>query len=309
MKKVLFLAGLLAAISLSAQIGNFEYLNVNNYAPTLYLKRIFPEGSGGYTQGVQTQLQDGTNNWFFGNFGTDQWVVSKGEWTNRKLLITSAGDVGIGTITPEARLHVSDGTGAGILFNMRLTSVNSNTGAQIFWAESSATRAAGDLVIAPRTDTNASVAFYTNNGSQIDERMVIKANGFVGIGSKNPDAPLTVKGLIHANEVKVDLAVPADYVFQKYYTGTSALKPEYNIPTLEDVEKFTKDNNHLPNIPSAKEIQEKGLNVGEMSNLLLQKIEELTLYTIEQNKAIKDQNQIIKEHQKRIEKLEANNKK
>jgi hypothetical protein len=130
---------------------------------------------------------------------------------------------------------------------------------------------------------------------------IIKGNGNVGIGSLNPDAKLAVKGLIHANEVKVDLLVPADYVFEKYYTGNSTLKPEYKIPTLEDVEKFTKENNHLPNIPSAKEIQEKGLNVGEMSNLLLQKIEELTLYTIEQNKLIKDQ-------QKRIEALENQNK-
>jgi hypothetical protein len=80
------------------------------------------------------------------------------------------------------------------------------------------------------------------------------------------------------------------------------------MPTLDDVEKFTKENNHLPNVPSAKEIQEKGLNVGEMSNLLLQKIEELTLYTIEQNKALKEQNQTIKEQQKRIEALEKQNK-
>ncbi|GEN66526.1 MULTISPECIES: hypothetical protein [Chryseobacterium] len=130
-----------------------------------------------------------------------------------------------------------------------------------------------------------------------DAPLFLHDNGNIGMGSLNPDAKLTVKGKIHAEEIKVDLNVPADYVFQKYYTGASSLKPEYTIPTLEDVEKFTKENNHLPNIPSAKEIQEKGLNVGEMSNLLLQKIEELTLYTIEQNK-------LIKEQQKRIEALE-----
>jgi hypothetical protein len=49
---------------------------------------------------------------------------------------------------------------------------------------------------------------------------------------------------------------------------------------------FTKKNNHLPNVPSAKEIKEKGLELGEMSNILLQKIEEMTLYIIEQNKRI-----------------------
>lgn len=58
------------------------------------------------------------------------------------------------------------------------------------------------------------------------------------------------------------------------------------MPTLVEVEKFTKENNHLPHVPSAQEIKEKGLQVGGMSNALLQKIEELTLYIIEQNKRI-----------------------
>lgn len=218
------------------------------------------------------------------------------------------GFIGVGTSTPEARLHVGDDSGAGVLIDNRLDNVNPYIGAQIFWSESSPTRTAGDLVLAPRTDIPASIAFYTNDGSAIDERMVIRANGYVGIGSKNPDAQLAVKGLIHAEAVKVDLAVPADYVFEKYYTGTSLLNPNYKIPTLEDIEKFVKENNHLPSIPSAKEIQEKGLNVGEMSNLLLQKIEELTLYTIEQNKAIKEQNQMIQAQQKRIEILENKNR-
>ncbi len=58
------------------------------------------------------------------------------------------------------------------------------------------------------------------------------------------------------------------------------------MPTLEEVETYTKANNHLPEIPSAQEIQENGLELSKMTNLLLQKIEELTLYTIEQEKRI-----------------------
>ncbi|MEL6811203.1 MAG: polymer-forming cytoskeletal protein [Bacteroidota bacterium] len=114
------------------------------------------------------------------------------------------------------------------------------------------------------------------------------AEGNVGIGTLNPDAKLAVKGDIHCEEVRVDLNVPADYVFEKYYLGSSSLKEDYTMPTLEEVAKFTEENHHLPNIPSATEIQEKGLDVGEMTNLLLQKIEELTLYTIEQEKRIKE---------------------
>jgi len=87
-------------------------------------------------------------------------------------------------------------------------------------------------------------------------------SGNIGIGTTNPDSELTVKGKIHCEEVQVD-------------------------STLEEVEAYTKENHHLPSIPSAKEIQEEGLHLKEMTNLLLQKIEELTLYTIEQEKRIK----------------------
>ena len=108
----------------------------------------------------------------------------------------------------------------------------------------------------------------------------------VGIGTENPDATLAVKGKIHAEEVKVDLNVPADYVFQKYFTGTSSLKADYEMLSLTEVEQFIKANHHLPDVPSAKTIQEEGLLLKEMTNLLLQKVEELTLYTIEQEKRI-----------------------
>jgi len=110
--------------------------------------------------------------------------------------------------------------------------------------------------------------------------------GNVGIGTGNPDEKLTVKGKIHAEEVKVDLSVPPDYVFEKYYTGESLLKSDYQMPTLQEIEAFTKLNHHLPNVPSAEEIQKDGLKLGEMTSILLQKIEELTLYTIEQEKRI-----------------------
>ncbi|MCI9844633.1 tail fiber protein [Flavobacterium pectinovorum] len=110
--------------------------------------------------------------------------------------------------------------------------------------------------------------------------------GNVGIGTTFPDQKLTVNGTIHSKEVIVDTNITPDYVFQKYYTGKSELKEDYVMPTLTEIENFTKKNNHLPGVPSAKEMQEKGISLGEMSNILLQKIEELTLYTIEQQKEL-----------------------
>jgi hypothetical protein len=111
--------------------------------------------------------------------------------------------------------------------------------------------------------------------------------GFVGVGTAVPDSKFTVNGKIHATEVLVTATVPADYVFEKYFEGKSALKADYTMPTLEEIEAYTKANKHLPSIPSAKEMQTNGVELGDMTNKLLQKIEELTLYVIEQNKRIK----------------------
>jgi len=131
---------------------------------------------------------------------------------------------------------------------------------------------------------------YTNNellGKAYLFAHIVTGN--VGIGTTNPKEKLTVRGKILCSEVEVvmESTIPADYVFQKYYTGTSALKADYVMPSLEEVEAFTKANHHLPEVPSAATIKEDGLQLKEMTTLLLQKVEELTLYTIEQEKRIK----------------------
>ncbi|SFC66652.1 hypothetical protein SAMN04487891_1204 [Flagellimonas taeanensis] len=111
-------------------------------------------------------------------------------------------------------------------------------------------------------------------------RMVVLSTGNVGIGTYSPDSKLTVKGKIHAEEVKVDLSVPGpDYVF----------KDGYDLKSLEEVQSYIKEHGHLPNIPSAKEMEANGIQLGEMNMKLLEKIEELTLHLIalrEENKKI-----------------------
>ncbi len=113
-------------------------------------------------------------------------------------------------------------------------------------------------------------------------------NGKIGIGTEAPDELLTVKGVIHSQEVKVDLngAVAPDYVFEKYFRGISAIFPEYQLISLQELELFLRENGHLPKIPSAEKMEEDGLALKEMNLLLLEKIEELTLYTLEQQKEI-----------------------
>ncbi len=91
-----------------------------------------------------------------------------------------------------------------------------------------------------------------------------------------PGYHLSVNGLVKAKEIVVELTDWADYVFDK----------KYKLRPLEEVEIFIKENKHLPNIPSAREIEEKGLQLGDTQKKMMEKIEELTLYVIELKKEI-----------------------
>lgn len=114
-------------------------------------------------------------------------------------------------------------------------------------------------------------------------------NGNVGIGTTNPGAyKLAVKGKIRAEEVVVETGW-ADYVFHK----------DYKLMSLHEVEKNIQEKGHLPGIPSAQEVKEQGVNIGQMQSKLLEKIEEMTLYVIE----LKKENDTLKE---RISSLEMN---
>ncbi len=130
----------------------------------------------------------------------------------------------------------------------------------------------------------------------------VRVDGNVGIGTENPDEKLTVNGKIHAKEVKIDLNIPApDYVFEN----------NYELKSLNEVNNYIQKNKHLPDVPSAKEFEKNGLNVGEMNMLLLKKIEELTLHLIQKEKEIAQQRktnelqqEALKELLFRLEKLE-----
>ena len=141
---------------------------------------------------------------------------------------------------------------------------------------------------------------YTNNellGKAYLFAHIVTGN--VGIGTTTPDYKLTVKGKIHSREVKVTAtAGGADFVFEK----------EYDLPTLLEVEQFISKNKHLPEIASAKEMEKNGIHLAEMNIKLLQKIEELTLYTIEHQKKIEKLSSLKKENellQKKFDTLES----
>ncbi|MDN3588107.1 hypothetical protein QWY86_15595 [Pedobacter aquatilis] len=107
-------------------------------------------------------------------------------------------------------------------------------------------------------------------------RFTIMDSGNVGIGTTTPAEKLSVNGKIRAHEVKVEVSNWPDYVFDE----------GHKIETLEKLESYIKVNKHLPEMPSAEHIEREGLTVGVMIKLQQKKIEELTLYLIEKDKAL-----------------------
>ncbi|SCY78223.1 hypothetical protein SAMN02927916_3359 [Flavobacterium anhuiense] len=148
------------------------------------------------------------------------------------------------------------------------------------------------------TNENAARSSYMrvrDIGAGGRDLFTIKGNGFVGIGTPNPSSLLTVAGNISSREIKVTVDAGADFVFEK----------DYDLPSLESVDQFIKENKHLPEIASAEEMKKEGINLSEMNIKLLQKIEEMTLYMIEmkkQNDIIIKENESLRSNQKLIEK-------
>lgn len=135
---------------------------------------------------------------------------------------------------------------------------------------------------------NSSINFYRGQSeiggfitfSTFDntERMRINPSGDVGIGTTTPKEKLSVNGKIRAHEVKVEIANWPDYVFEE----------GYNVGTLKGLESYIKANKHLPEMPTAKDIEANGLELGEMVKMQQKKMEELTLHLIEKDKMINE---------------------
>jgi hypothetical protein len=193
------------------------------------------------------------------------------------LTLNSSGNIGIGTVST--------------------TSANLNLGKQEASAGSS-----GEILrlsIQPYGHTGGPWYFKSRDNSQyayLDimygtiPALTLNSSGNIGIGtgSANPTAKLTVAGDINSREVRVTINAGSDFVFND----------NYDLRTLTEVEHFIRQNKHLPDIEPAKEMEEKGLELGKMDMKLLQKIEELTIYMIELNKEIeklKEENKKLKE--------------
>ena len=124
--------------------------------------------------------------------------------------------------------------------------------------------------------------------------LILDTQGAVG-------SDLIVNGNIETKKVKVTAnpgSVP-DYVF----------RPGYDLKSLPELENYIKANSHLPNVPSAKEVEKNGQDIGDMQLKLLEKIEELTLYLIDQNKEMQSLKETVKKQSEEIKELKVNQKK
>ncbi len=187
------------------------------------------------------------------------------------IVSTISGNVGINTTNPQEKFQIGnsytfhDG-GHKVIGFLHVPSVNIDLDATKYSAEIRFDPTLGNL----RLGTSSSLTGNPNTHFSINK------NGNIGIGTTSPDSKLTVAGKIHSQEVKVTVNAGADFVFEN----------NYELPTLNEVETYIHKNKHLPEIASAEEMERDGIYLAEMNIKLLQKIEELTLYTIQQQKDI-----------------------
>ncbi len=238
---------------------------------------------------------------FIGNNITNALVAGNGSISGASVLVDDLGNVGIGTSSPTAGLEVKNNEGIKIQ-----SEVDGGWRGTIKMSDGfSNTTSRDDMLFSThggfmfKIDENGNgvsniQGFNVYNRNNKSLLTVKESDGNVGIGTTTPDSKLTVAGNIHAQEVKVTIAAGADFVFED----------NYKLPSLEKLESFIKTNKHLPEIASEKEMQNNGLQLAEMNIKLLQKIEEVTLYTIEQEKQLKSQKVTNKELKERLLKLE-----
>ncbi|MCB4797216.1 hypothetical protein [Neotamlana laminarinivorans] len=309
-------------------------VSIGNHFQTQIFQTETPDGIGSFF--IQKR---GLNNEYYGNLiaytDSDGWAFSTSTdetstTTQSHLFIKNSGNIGIGTGNPNAKLNIHESNSLGasqgdsqILTINSISTISNHVmrnewfvrdanGSDWLTARHHNGLSVDNSFMSPGINTKTWWERDPHSGSQYwgntsDIQMAL-TNGNLGIGtdlSNNPNNyKLAVKGTIGAQEVKVENSslTWSDFVFYE----------NYNLPTLKQVEQHIKEKGHLKDIPSAIEVAKNGILLGEMDAKLLQKIEELTLYAIEQDKQtlslkkelVKQQN-INKDLEARLLKLEA----
>ena len=233
--------------------------------------------------GANAQLQtawlisgnSANNHSFLGTTNSSPLNIKTDDTT--RVFITATGNVGIGTSLPQQMLHVVDGN---ILISRTSSRAPGSANGSLFFGDTTnSVDPAGEWGMEYISGENMSGGLnfwkpWTSTHLGGNYYLYLKDNGNIGIGTNNPQAKLAVNGEILAKSVRVNTSGTywPDYVFGNDYT----------LMNLKELEQYVNAHKHLPNVPSAEEVEEKGdVDLGTMNAILLEKVEELTRYVID----------------------------
>ena len=263
-----------------------------------------PTTTGGWARGNYFENPTGSEYWggigLYGSASSPNGIfISHGAspWSSVKgIFIKKSGNVGIGTINPSDLLHISSGSST--VFHLHTESTTDNSIIKFTGRRTSGSNS-NHYIGTGGTDNKNFILdidqdLLIKNNNSIS--MIVDGIGNVGIGTTTIPSgyKLAVDGHIRTREIRVDQDTWPDYVFTE----------DYKLPTLEEIKKHIEKKGHLPNMPSAKEVETNGIELGEMNRLLLEKIEEMTLYLLYQEDALKNQQKFNQYLMERIQNLE-----
>ncbi len=288
---IVFLFFLLTSSIVAQQIGDGYVATVNNFDS--------PLKSGGY-QSMQTQLNypDNVQDPYFGSWkyllnlrqnhsGVNYQLQLSGTMVeNDRLFFRKIAENSTASKNTTWNEVATRGTNTFTGNQLIKGNINLESGKHILFGNSTGNRLRLQFWTNGQTYLDFYPFMHIRSGSSdgnLSYVMSLSSSGYVGIGTINPTEKLDVNGTIRAKEVRIENTNWPDYVFSK----------NYQLPSLSEVSRHIEENKHLPGIPSAEEVAKEGVNLSEMNAKLLQKIEEMTLYMIQQQKEINELKQRI----------------
>ena len=246
------------------------------------------------TNGQLSSVEYSTFNDNLGNHTAEQNInlngkkIVNGTSGSGGIFVSTTGNVGINTELPQQKLHVKDGnilisrlsnrppgsTNGSLLFGDTITTAHPFGRWGIEYLDQDGVRGLNFWKTSDNIGGPLNYVLFLCS----EEDASLKGN--VGIGTGTPTEKLTVNGKVLAREVIVsnDIRTWPDYVFA----------PGYEMMSLTELEAYVNEHHHLPDVPSAEEVEEQGIGLGEMNAILLQKVEEMTLRMIEMEKRIQE---------------------